>query len=86
MLLFDFRCAIICSSAGDTATNQGNRDMGYFKTRDPMWHVDAKTMLREGKTVAEIADRLYKSKGAVYAVKKKYELHLEKQRARFNAA
>ena len=60
--------------------------MGYFKTREPMWHVDAKTMLREGKAVAEIAERLYKSKASVYAVKRKYELHLEKQRARFNAA
>ena len=27
MLLFDFRCVLMCSSAGDTATNQGNRDM-----------------------------------------------------------
>ena len=29
---FDFRYVSMCSSAGDTATNQGNRDMNNFKS------------------------------------------------------
>ena len=33
MLLFDFRCAIMCSSAGDTATNQGRSKMEFSKAQ-----------------------------------------------------